>query len=143
MSSDQVKRHIARAIAIVATWPKWKRNILVNSGKPIRKENCNMELNWKKILEHVSPERREYVRELIEQEYADVVTTNWPVIETGKTLRFREDPMTVWLKSKVDLNDMCVAYQKGETGTWDRERMKDFYRGMGYSLYSFRDIFYS
>lgn len=34
LTAEEVREQIERATKLVESWPKWKQNILVNSGKP-------------------------------------------------------------------------------------------------------------
>lgn len=38
MNDEEFEKHLKAASAIVATWPKWKQNILADSSKPMMSE---------------------------------------------------------------------------------------------------------
>jgi len=101
-----------------------------------------MKLDWTKILRFIPEDKRDEVLLTIRRHYMPEVTTNWPIVQDKDgVLRFKEDPMTVWLHSRTNLNDMVSACQHGFAGVWSRKKIKDFYRGMGYSLSGFGEVF--
>ena len=58
-----------------------------------------------------------------------------------QVLRFKKDPVIdfLWANRMVDLNILAVAAMKHK---WPLKYMMRFYRGLGYSLSGFGDIFH-
>lgn len=104
-------------------------------------------LNWDKILQFIPPKRRKVVKEISQETYWEVVTTNWPLVEEPpnergfRVLRFKADPMTEWMHTKINLGDLWKACYLMKT--WNRRRLEDYYRGLGYSLCGFAEVFRS
>ncbi len=78
------------------------------------------------------------------QHYADLLATqpaDAVIVETpDKVYRFQSDPLLMYLhvSHKIDLNRMCMHHQKGVLSLSDYMR---YYRGIGYSLSGFIEIF--
>lgn len=66
----------------------------------------------------------------------------WPeVVEDDQGVyRFRAKDLILWAVDHggVNLNSMCIAFQQG---AFSLEEYMEFYRGLGYSLCGFIDIF--
>lgn len=77
-------------------------------------------------------------------DYADLMATQPPdavVIEDlNGVYRWQEDGLIRWLSDidQLDLNAMCVAFQRG---AFTLDEYMRFYRGLGYSLSGFIEIF--
>lgn len=81
--------------------------------------------------------------DLSEQEqrnYADLdaISKQAELIKDGTVIRFKPNRAILFAQSRVNLNDMWVEAQRND---WPTEDLKLFYRGMGYSLCGFLDIF--
>jgi len=112
-------------------------------------------MKWDVILEHVAEKDRQRTRELIEERYLDLFRgdfagdhqvewsigeVEWSIGELGTldTLRFQLRPMYRWLADNISLNDFWVAADRMRFALAD---MAAFYRGMGYTLCGFGEIF--
>jgi hypothetical protein len=77
---------------------------------------------------------------LLQDEYyrRQVELTDYPIIEDRDGVyRYEEKPITRWLCSQVNLNQMAIAYQGGQFSTAE---FMQFYREIGYSLCGFEEI---
>lgn len=98
-------------------------------------------LNWDKILKLIPKRKQAQVKKFVLENYADVITTNHPIVvarQHSSLVYFAEDPLFAYLHEKINLNDLWKAYH---TGRWDRKSMMRYYRGIGYSLGGFAEVF--
>lgn len=78
------------------------------------------------------------------EHYGDLITiqpASVMIIEDERGVyRFAQNQLYCWLleNGEVDLNSMCIAYQMGH---FTLEEYMEFYRGIGYSLSGFEEIF--
>lgn len=71
----------------------------------------------------------------------DLLPPDVEIVESmSGTYRFRADSLVRWLvdSKRIDLNQMCIDFQRGRFTLDDYMR---FYRGLGYSLCGFIEIF--
>lgn len=93
-------------------------------------------MNIKRIVPHDDSVLVKDYSDLMEKMPPDVVI----VEDMDGTYRFQPNKLIQWLVSQrgVDLNRMCMAYGQGR---FTLEEYMEFYRGMGYSLDGFCEIF--
>lgn len=89
----------------------------------------------KRMIPHDDPVIVEHYADLLKTQPADVA-----IIETDDGVyRFQEDKLIRWTCDHgVSLNDMCVAFQRGH---FSLEEYMRYYRGLGYSLSGFAEVF--
>lgn len=99
----------------------------------------SMGVDMDKILEFIPADKKDYVRGLLEGEYADIVTTNHPVVYKDGVLRWKADPLLRVLcdAELIDLNKIAHALYHGKISP---DLYLDLNRRIGYSLSGFCEV---
>lgn len=103
-----------------------------------------LNVDMDKVLEFIPPEKKRWAKKLLETTYADLVTTNHPVVidqggDGQDILRWKADPLCrALLDSKaMDLNGLCRALLDGRISL---ELYLEFQRKIGYSLCGYAEV---
>ena len=91
------------------------------------------------VLALVPDDRKAETRELLEGDYADIVTTNHQVVWVDGVLRWKVDPLLrALIDAKMfDLNGLMMAVHEGRISP---DLYLDLNRRIGYSLSGFCEI---
>jgi hypothetical protein len=103
-----------------------------------------LKVDMDEVLAFIPADKKNWARQLLETTYADLVTTNHPVVITeGRDgqdiLRWKADPLITALHDAklVDLNGVCVAlFDK----RMSMELYLEFKRKIGYSLCGYAEV---